>query len=248
MNKLYIDTREKSLYNQLKNLYINAPIDENPFEYHFEYKTLDIGDAIITNNEEPLLIFERKSISDMLASLKDGRYLEQSYRLQNFNLHNHLITYIIEGNINIPQKNTIVSTFFSLNYNKQFSTLKTNNLQETAFFLFQYLKKILKQKDVSCIINNKSCLEDKSYSDVIKTSKKSNIDKDNICEIMLAQIPGISSQCAKAISKKFKTMIDLIVALQDDENCLNDLYVETNKTTRKINKTAIQNIKDYLMQ
>ena len=43
-------------------------------------------------------------------------------------------------------------------------------------------------------------------------------------------------------------MIDLIVALQDDENCLNDLYVETNKTTRKINKTAIQNIKDYLMQ
>ena len=65
---------------------------------------------------------------------------------------------------------------------------------------------------------------------------------------MLTQIPGISSQCAKSISKKFKTMIDLIVALQDDEDCLNDLYIETNKTTRKINKTAIKNIKEYLMQ
>ncbi len=43
-------------------------------------------------------------------------------------------------------------------------------------------------------------------------------------------------------------MIDLIVALQEDDDCLNDLYIETSKTTRKINKTAIKNIKDYLMQ
>ena len=106
MFTLLIDVREKTLYKELNDLLTSNP----NIKCSISLKPLDIGDAIITNNEAPLLIFERKSISDMLASLKDGRYLEQSYRLQHFNLHNHLITYIIEGNINIPQKNTIIST------------------------------------------------------------------------------------------------------------------------------------------
>ena len=249
MYKLYVDVREKSLYNNLKQLYINNPVDDNPFDSHIIFKTLDIGDIIITDEDDTtLLIFERKSIADMLSSIKDGRYLEQSFRLQNVNINNHFITYIIEGNINIPQKNIIISSIFSLNYNKKFSTLRTSNVLETATFLFQYFKKIKKQKDLTGLKENISTLQDKTYVDVIKTSKKSNITKENICEIMLSQIPGISTQCAKTISKSYKTIVDLIIALQEDDSCLDNLKIETKNSNRKISKTAVQNIKIYLMQ
>lgn len=55
----------------------------------------------MNESDETLLIFERKSISDLLASLKDGRYEEQSYRLSGSNTNNHNIIYIIEGDPNI---------------------------------------------------------------------------------------------------------------------------------------------------
>tara|TARA_B000000609_G_C24100118_1_gene307919 strand:+ start:165 stop:914 length:750 start_codon:yes stop_codon:yes gene_type:complete len=249
MYKLYIDIREKPLYNSIKQLYINNPIDDSPFESHIFFKILDVGDIIITDeNDTTILIFERKSVADMLSSIKDGRYLEQSFRLQNTSLDNHMITYIIEGNINIPQKNIIISSIFSLNYNKKFSTLRTNNVNETATFLFQYFKKIKKQKDLTGLKENISSLQDKTYIDVIKTSKKSNITKENICEIMLSQIPGISTQCAKTIAKSYTTIVDLIIAMQEDDSCLDNLKIETKNSNRKISKTAIQNIKIYLMQ
>ena len=49
------------------------------------------------------------------------------------------------------------------------------------------------------------------YSDVIKTAKKSNITKDNIGEIMLSQIPGISITVAKSLMVSFKTIKNLTI-------------------------------------
>ena len=43
-----------------------------------------------TEKEEKLVI-ERKSINDLLSSIKDGRYAEQSYRLNGLPNHNHNI-------------------------------------------------------------------------------------------------------------------------------------------------------------
>ena len=44
------------------------------------------------------MIFERKSLSDLIASIKDGRYNEQSLRLSECEVNNRNIYYIIEGN------------------------------------------------------------------------------------------------------------------------------------------------------
>ena len=40
-------------------------------------KNMDIGDFCITYNNELVCIFERKTIEDLAASIKDGRYREQ---------------------------------------------------------------------------------------------------------------------------------------------------------------------------
>jgi hypothetical protein len=48
---------------------------------------------------------------------------------------------------------------------------------------------------------------------------------------------------------KYKTIISLIVELQDDENCLENICILNDKSiSRKISKTAVENIKTFLMQ
>ena len=73
----------------------------------YEYKhiklevvNLELGDFIICDDlGRENVIFERKSLSDLASSIKDGRYAEQSFRLNNYNFHNHNIVYIIEGDL-----------------------------------------------------------------------------------------------------------------------------------------------------
>ena len=54
---------------------------------------------------------------------------------------------------------------------------------------------------------------DKDYVGVVKKIKKDNITPDNIGEIMLCQIPGISASSAIAIMQKFKTLTNLLKEL-----------------------------------
>ena len=73
-------------------------------------KNLDIGDFVFYDekNERTLLIIERKSLSDLESSIKDGRYNEQSFRLNEAPINNHNIIYLLEGAI-INYKNIICS-------------------------------------------------------------------------------------------------------------------------------------------
>ena len=90
---------------------------------------------------------------------------------------------------------------------------------------------------------------DKDYCSVIKKVKKENITPDNIGEIMLCQIPGISSITALAIMSKFKTFPNLISQIQENENCLKDIsYTNAKNQVRKVNKTCLVNIVKFLLK
>jgi hypothetical protein len=81
----------------------------------------------------------------------------------------------------------------------------------------------------------------------VKKVKKDNITTDNIGEIMLCQIPSISSTTALAILSQFKTLPNLIKAIQEDETCLNAICTtDANGKNRKISKTAIASIIKFL--
>jgi ERCC4-type nuclease len=96
--------------------------------------------------------------------------------------------------------------------------------------------------------NNETVVSsDKEYCTVVKKVKKDNITTENIGEIMLCQIPGISSASALAILAQFKTMPNLIKSIEADENCLNNISTtDANGKSRKISKTAIATIIKFL--
>ena len=68
-------------------------------------------------------------------------------------------------------------------------------------------------------------------------------------EVMLRQIPGVSSNFAKVIMQKYATIIDLICDLQDNPAALDGITYQSSKNlTRKINTSCITNIKKFLIQ
>jgi len=50
-----------------------------------------------------------------------------------------------------------------------------------------------------------------------------------------------------AIMKNYSTFPDFIQKLQENPNCLDDVVYETNGKTRKISKSCIANIKNFLL-
>ena len=98
--KLVIDSREQSLIKLLSSD-INNSIQFFKKEIEVETGNLAIGDLIIYGDDgKELIIFERKSLADLASSIGDGRYNEQSFRLNEHEVHNHNIVYIIEGDFN----------------------------------------------------------------------------------------------------------------------------------------------------
>ena len=261
--KLVIDNREPK---ELKAL-IQDKIE------NIELKNLEIGDIIFLDDYDNIvLIFERKSISDLISSIKDGRYSEQSFRLHEYPLHNHNIFYLIEGSLinsrkqyNETIQKKVYSAMLSLSYSKGFSLLHTAGVVETAEFIIYFFQKIVKDKSIKPFYQianpnnhtieevtseNKEGKENEDNNDYvahIKTSKKSHITKENISEIMLSQIPNVSINTAKCILNKYNNIENLIKNLRENSECLENLKVKNKNSERKIGKNTIENIKLYLL-
>lgn len=270
-----IDTRERDLIKKCQDLLVAVPAFK---DLKIEVCTLPLGDIIINNGQIDNIIVERKSLSDLAASIKDGRYDEQSYRLNGLPHHNHNIVYLIEGDLakfnsfkERIDKQTIYSAMFSINYYKGFSLMRSTSMDETAFIVCNMAYKIGKDinkapyfSDISKTLTPVSVNPDlesgpleqetvqqqsqsKDYCSVIKKVKKDNITEENIGEIMLCQIPGISSVTALTIMEKYKYLPNLVKCIQDDPECLNGISTtDANGKSRKISKTTIATIVKYL--
>ena len=255
---LLIDVREpKSLVANLISLNEKSSTKINIIQ-----KNLTIGDYIFYDeiNNKDLLIIERKSLADLESSIKDGRYKEQSFRLNETNLHNHNIIYLLEGAIinykNMDFKSTLYSTLFSLNYYKGFSVINVLNQNETSDLLMAFASKLIRENkpgfysnDINSVNTTDANVSDANVSEInysvtVKSTKKSHITKDNIFNIMLKQIPGISNVSALALVSEFKTMENLLSSLKDSNTNFETIKLESG---RKLNKNIICALKDYLI-
>ena len=178
---------------------------------------LPLGDIILHDpaQEKDIILFERKTIADLAASIRDGRYKEQSFRLietaaaTGFNTHH--IVYIIEGDLSRYDerhtqitKTALQSAMVSLMYYKGFSVIRTMNVGETADFILHFADKVAKEGPLSVTDTTTTATTATAYSEVsAKKEKRDYITRENIGEIMLAQVPGVSAKMAAAILAKY---------------------------------------------
>jgi ERCC4-type nuclease len=128
--------------------------------------------------------------------------------------------------------------------------MRSNSLEESATIICNMVVKLLKSENkVPYYSSQEEKQQDdtKEYCSVVKRVKKENITKSNIGEIMLCQIPSCSDVSVRAVFQKFKTIAQLIIAIQEDITCLDDIKTTmANGKTRKISKAVIKSIIDFL--
>jgi len=260
--RIVVDERETSLYEKLDSM-IN--VEGNAIgTIQLLKKVIPLGDILIQTDEETTVsIIERKSLQDLLSSIKDGRYEEQSYRLSHSSgLPQHNILYIIEGMLSqlrtLLEKKTVYSCITSLNMFKGFSVHRTCTIQETAETVLWMACKLERdfQKGKTLFYQNsggehsdQNTQQNQSitpYCTVVKKVKKENVTHENIAEIILCQIPGISSHTAVAVMKQYNTFSNLIDVVRTNPQSLETVICESKGKTRKISKTSAQNIVAYL--
>ena len=224
-----IDNREPCI---IKDYFMNS--DK---VYISKLKNLEQGDFIIRDPDENiLLIIERKSINDLLSSVKDSRYSEQSERYLQLDLPSNKIVYIIEGNYENFSKDTIefktiYSCIFSLSYNKGFTLLFTENLHSTIILIEQFINRL---------IENKPCSKFK-----LNLIKKKSITVKNIDSYMLNLVPGIGITTSEDILKNFNgNLYNLISEVRINKDVLNNILIKSKKISSKV----IKNIKEYLIK
>ena len=249
--QITIDVREKELKKLLPPLSNDLGVKPT-----IQVEKLNLGDVIISDaSGVELLVIERKTLRDLAASIKDGRYEEQSYRLNNSDTPNHNIIYLIEGDFHfynekymrMPKK-TLYSAMFCIQYYKGFSLMRTSNINETAEYILRMTDKLSREKVKKGYYNGGEKNPVKNYCVVAKKVKKNNVSVDNIGSIILNQIPGVSSTTSLAIMQHFGSLYRLIEHLKVEVGCMDEItYTTKDGKKRHLSSTALKNIKKYLL-
>ena len=215
MLKIIIDSRETNLFNNI----IERDLDKYTDKITIVKQQLEIGDIHI-QIDDLIYVYERKTINDLLSSVKDSRYKEQKSRLLS-NYKN--VNYIIEGSDiiasnNLHNQNLLTSIYFNSTYRDNIKIFFTKNVNDTITFLLMLSTKII-DKPHNFILNETQKTEP-DYIDIckIKSKKSDNIDKETCYLLQLSQIPNISKQIAKNIKDIYPSMKILINTLATSEN------------------------------
>ena len=270
-----VDYREKQLLQ-----FIHEKVKDNE-DIHVVSENIPLGDVILCDSKgKEKVIIERKTMLDLANSIQDGRYKEQSFRLNQIDLHNHNIMFIIEGKCSDHdlrysrvKQPALYSACVSLFYYEGFSLFRTYTTYETAEFIVRMAIKLNRETkkrsyyeieqvipvatDVSSATlsttgsrqaSESASTSASAYIEVSKRIKKNNITPENIGEIILSQIPSISTATSKAIMQKCGgSFSSLIQHIQKDKDYLKNVtYITSNGQSRHISKTSIQNILNYL--
>jgi len=230
--EIIIDNRETLLFNNM----IERDLDK--YEIKITKKQLEIGDIHIIFNDN-IYVYERKTMNDLISSIKDGRYKEQKLRLLSDQSFNN-INYIIEGSDIISSNNNhnqelLTSIYYNSIYRDNINIFFTKNVNDTTTFILLLATKIIKKPE-NFIKEKQQLSTDYIDNCKIKTKKCDNIDKDTCYLLQLSQIPGISKQIAKNIKDIYPTMILLLKALETSPEPLKLLMKIDNIGQQKANK------------
>ena len=179
--RIVVDEREKKsgIPGLLKGIGINL-----------EIKTLPIGDYIVA----PETVVERKTISDLVSSIFDGRLFDQCNRLKE---HYQFPILLIEGNIDEIEElteNSLVcyGAISSIALDFKIPGIHTPNASHTAKLLMSMCSR-----------------KDASKGPFIKKIRKSNdLQKQQLS--ILCSLPGVGEKTAIRMLEKFGTPLRVL--------------------------------------
>jgi len=216
---LIVDSHEKALYDS-----IVVQNQQLGHIYDVQMAPLELGDIKIVlsvcDNIVRELVFERKTLSDMVSSMHDGRYREQKARLLS-NIATNNISYIVEGD-SICQSikrgaKSVSSAYFNMIFRDDIHLFFTRDVAETGQMLLSICTKMTENPSNYTVATTSSTEQiPKEYTGCLKlkSKKNHNITPVNCMVLQLAQVPSISNVIAKNICVVFPTMHTLVDAMR----------------------------------
>lgn len=209
--ELIVDDRERSVITYLEKI-INIKIDR-----------ITVGDYAFVYNGKVLMVVERKSLSDLASSIKDGRMDNNEKLLEAQQKHGCKILYIIEGSaypkldkkIGRMPYACLQGKLDSLLFRHDIKIIWTKDCKHTAERLAGLCSKLF---DIM-----KDTLVDSvgGVDDVIKPKHEININKVHLT--MLTKLSGVSYKTASIALQKY-TIIQLLTGQTNENDCFNLLY------------------------
>jgi len=188
-----------------------------------EIKTLPIGDYIVA----PETVVERKTISDLVSSVFDGRLFDQCNRLKE---HYKFPILLIEGNIDEIEELTENSLVFygaisSVAIDFKIPVIHTPNASHTAKLLISMCSR-----------------KDASKGPFIKKIRKSNdIQKQQLS--MLCSLPGVGEKTAVRMLEKFGTPLRVLSSSTTELSKISGLGEARAKNIKKMLEKQSKHLK-----
>ena len=209
-----MDEREKKsgIPNLLKEIGINL-----------EIKTLPVGDYIVA----PETVVERKTISDLISSIFDGRLFDQCNRLKE---HYQFPILLIEGDINEIEKLTenpfvFYGAISSIVIDFKIPVIPTPSASHTSKLLIS----MCSRKDMA------------SGPFIKKIRKSNNLQKQQLS--MLCSLPGVGEKTAIRMLEKFGTPLKILNSSVTELSKVGGLGEARAKNIKKILKVQSKHLK-----
>jgi ERCC4-type nuclease len=194
---LEIDNREKYLIEALKER-----------EIVFEIVTLDVGDVRISHDNRTIVIIERKTISDLDQSIKDGRYRDQKYRMLD-NYDRKQIMYIIEG-FEYACYDRVKGAIINTLIRDDIKVFTLDAVGDTASFINDIAKRVEKEPEKYLSESGGGSSNIDNIKTMVKHTKNTYITKELFFNLTLCNIPSVSGNISKIIVEKYIDLKNMI--------------------------------------
>jgi len=190
---------------------------------NLEIKTLPVGDYIVA----PETVVERKTISDLVSSIFDGRLFDQCHRLKE---HYQFPILIIEGDIDEIEELTENPLVFygaisSIAIDFKIPVIPTPNATHTSKLLISMCSR-----------------KDASKGPFIKKIRKSNdLQKQQLS--MLCSLPGVGEKTAIRMLEKFGTPLRVLSSSIIELSKVSGLGVARAKNIKKVLQAQSKHLK-----
>lgn len=203
----------------------------------FEARTvnLPIGDFVIKNDHDILFVIERKTRSDLSASIIDGRFREQKQRLIDSVGDPSKIIYIIEGSKKTKMDKTLDSAIINLMIVHKYFVVTTKCPKDTM----QKLEIICKKMGTI------------GENGVIREKPKELLSKDHsMCTVFARQIaciPQIGMTIAEKIANEYQNINRLTDVLKKKESRIGlEEFINAQNPKRKMGKNTVEKLSNYI--
>lgn len=173
------------------------------------------GDVhVLGREDEVLMVIERKSWSDLLASIDDGRYRQQKKSLLE-TYDRAKIYYVIETGIWLNgvftdadlNREKAIGAMIGMLVRDDIKVIFTKDIGDTVAFIKGLVRRFVKNYD-------KYFSGDMGDGANVDKTKKRTPGGANVFVSMLMMIPGVSEKTALAIADKYKGFRDLRAAIE----------------------------------